>query len=87
VRLTLTVGVVHLDSLGRMWLSVVWLRNINVRARVEKEETLNYERRMKKSCVAADAVASMVVSQVHDTGKVQKLCLTEAPIFFLKQTH
>jgi iodotyrosine deiodinase len=53
---------------------------------VEKEETLNYERRMRKSWVAD--VASMV-SQVHDTGKVQKPYLTEAPwlVLVFKQTH
>lgn len=57
-----------------------------IRELVEKEETLNYERRMRKSWVAD--VASMV-SQVHDTGEVRKPYLTEAPwlVLVFKQTH
>eukprot|EP00545_Synedropsis_sp_CCMP1620_P003269 CAMPEP_0119027664 /NCGR_PEP_ID=MMETSP1176-20130426/37507_1 /TAXON_ID=265551 /ORGANISM="Synedropsis recta cf, Strain CCMP1620" /LENGTH=282 /DNA_ID=CAMNT_0006983629 /DNA_START=44 /DNA_END=892 /DNA_ORIENTATION=+ len=58
----------------------------NIRELVEKEETLNYKRRMRKSWVAD--VESMV-SQVHDTDKVEKPYLTEAPwlILVFKQAH
>ena len=57
-----------------------------IRALVEHEESINYQRRMKKTWV--NDVQGMV-SQVHKTENVEKPYLTEAPwiVTVFKQTH